>query len=104
MAALNARFGGTQPRITNAIYTNGELDPYVSFGISEAAEDDTHVFNIPRKWSNRFSHLMIYKLRKTLCTVHFKSADLNSISAFDSQAVREVKEDIVEIITRWVQE
>lgn len=83
VAALNARFGGTQPRITNAIYTNGELDPYVSFGISEAAEDDTHVFNIP---------------------LHFKSADLHSISAFDSQAVREVKEDIVEIITRWVNE
>lgn len=82
-AALIQRFGGTQPRITNAIYTNGELDPYVSFGISESPDDDTHVFNIPN---------------------HFKSADLGSASAFDSEDVRQVKAEIVEIITRWINE
>lgn len=47
--ALNERFGGRNPGITNAIFTNGELDPFFSFGVNATAEDDSHVFNIPRK-------------------------------------------------------
>lgn len=81
--ALNQRFGGRNPGITNAIYTNGELDPYFSFGINTTASDDSHVFNIPH---------------------HFKSVDLHSVSAFDSIEVRDVKNQIREIIARWVRE
>lgn len=80
-AALNQRFGGTNPGITQAIYTNGELDPYFSFGINAAAQDDTQVFNIP---------------------FHFKSSDLNSRSPFDSAELGEVKRQISETVIRWI--
>lgn len=48
-AALNQRFGGKNPGVTSVIFTNGELDPYFSFGINVSAGDDTYVFNIPSK-------------------------------------------------------
>lgn len=48
-AALNQRFGGRNPNVTNAIFTNGELDPYFSFGVNVTTADESFVFNIPRK-------------------------------------------------------
>lgn len=49
VAALNRRFGGNNPSITNVIYTNAELDPWASFGVREEALDsNTHVINLGR--------------------------------------------------------
>lgn len=99
-AALNTRFGGKNPGITSAIFTNGELDPYFSFGINASAGDDTFVFNIPRKLRNmRCSFLT--SLNKNSFIDHFKSADLHAISAFDSPEVIQVKREIFDIVTGW---
>lgn len=46
VAALNRRFGGSNPSISNIIYTNAELDPWASFGVTgEQTTANTHVFH-----------------------------------------------------------
>lgn len=47
--ALNERYGAKNPDVEDIIFTNGLLDPYYSFGITEYSNNNSHVFNIPRK-------------------------------------------------------
>lgn len=45
--SLNRRFGGSNPSISNIIYTNAELDPWASFGVrAEQLTANSHVFNL----------------------------------------------------------
>ncbi len=46
---LNERYGAKNPDVEDIIFTNGELDPYYSFGITEYTNNNSYVFNIPRK-------------------------------------------------------
>lgn len=46
---LQFQYGGKNPTITNAIFTNGELDSLYSFGITESDYPSTYVRNIPSK-------------------------------------------------------
>lgn len=47
---LEFQYGGKNPAVTNAIFTNGELDTQFAFGITESSGDQTtHVRNIPSK-------------------------------------------------------
>jgi serine protease 16 len=43
---LNVEYGGTDPGITNVIFTNGLDDPWLSFGILEYEAQDAIVINI----------------------------------------------------------
>lgn len=47
--ALNERYGAKNPDVEDVIFTNGVLDPYYSFGITEYSNNNSYVFNIPRK-------------------------------------------------------
>lgn len=49
VTALNERYGAKNPEVEDIIFTNGMLDPYYSFGITEYSNNNSNVFNIPRK-------------------------------------------------------
>lgn len=44
---LEIMHGGTDPSIENAIFTNGELDPFYPLGIINNMEEDSISLNIP---------------------------------------------------------
>lgn len=50
--ALNVQFGGRYPAVSNVVYTNGELDMYYNFGITDGQNQPPYIpiFNIPRKF------------------------------------------------------
>lgn len=52
--SLNERYGAKNPDVADVIFTNGILDPYYSFGITEYSNNNSYVFNIPRKLTFSF--------------------------------------------------
>lgn len=49
VAAINRRFGGSDPSISNIVYSNALLDPWVSFGVHEEQRtENTHIFTLGR--------------------------------------------------------
>lgn len=48
-AGLINTFGSLDQRVTNVIYTNGDLDPWFGHGIIYTHDRDSVVFNIERK-------------------------------------------------------
>lgn len=72
---LAFQYGGKNPTITNAIFTNGELDTQFGFGITETPEDlSMYVRNIPSK-QNR-----LYGSKRTLVIIKKLSFRLRKVS------------------------
>ncbi|EDS32097.1 prolylcarboxypeptidase [Culex quinquefasciatus] len=79
----NMHFGGQDPRIANVLFINGGLDPVRDISITE--------YHAPRA-----SAIVIPD--------YFGSADINSISGFNSPEMLEAKHQIHEHIISWLYE
>lgn len=51
--SLNLRHGGKNPGVSNVVYTNGVMDIYFAFGVTEEqiGANNVHVINIPCEFS-----------------------------------------------------
>ncbi|XP_058824144.1 putative serine protease K12H4.7 [Topomyia yanbarensis] len=79
----NMHFGGKNPRVTSALFTNGGLDPIRDISITEYHQAQSGAIVIPG---------------------YFNSPDLNSISGYDSPALLEAKHEIQMYIESWLWE
>lgn len=81
VADLVREHGGRNPAVTRVIFSNGMLDPWLPRGITQSTQNDTHVINIQN---------------------YGKSADLESISIFDSINMYNAKSQIKSLILGWI--
>lgn len=51
VSALRTEFGSLDQRITNIVYTNGALDPWLYTGMTYTFDEGASVITIPRKLS-----------------------------------------------------
>ncbi|XP_055599785.1 putative serine protease K12H4.7 [Uranotaenia lowii] len=77
----NVHFGAQNPAITNVFFTNGEFDPIRDIGITNYYAEDAAAVVIEG---------------------YFNSADLNSISGYNSPALLEVKHRVHLYIMEWL--
>lgn len=80
VSALGTRFGGTQPRVSRVLYTNGELDARAPFGVLRSGQD---VLVIPG------------------CG---QSADLSAIGESDGVELVRAKRTVVRTVKTWLYE
>lgn len=81
VADLLREHGGRNLAVTRVIFSNGMLDPWVTRGITQSTQIDAHIINIPN---------------------YGRSADLESISIFDSINMYNAKSQIKSIIFGWI--
>lgn len=79
--ATNLKYGGLNPRVTNVIFTHGDVDPWAAAGLNEEYDERAPVIIIPGA-----SH----------CN------DFFSISSNDSPALRAAKERISRLVKQWI--
>lgn len=102
---LTSQFGALQQRITNIVYTNGAIDPWLHNGMLYTQEYNATVINIARKSliNNQFQFYQkpyLKMVRRPICFTSDAglSADLGSISSLDSESVQEAKHFIQEFV------
>ncbi|KAJ6632713.1 Dipeptidyl peptidase 2 [Pseudolycoriella hygida] len=78
---LRLIYGDLNPRVSNVVYTNGEMDSWFPRGLQESYPGG-EIINIP---------------------FYAKSADLRSISEFDGANLRSAKERIQQLVSQWSQ-
>lgn len=59
-AALLTSYGGLYQRISNVIYTNGDIDPWYFHGIVQAAQSNSFAFNIESIINILFKYFSLY--------------------------------------------
>ncbi|XP_058446564.1 putative serine protease K12H4.7 [Malaya genurostris] len=79
----NLHFGGKDPRITKALFTNGGLDPIRDISVTDYHQSQANAIVIPG---------------------YFNSPDLNSISGYNSPQLLQAKHDIQMYIESWLHE
>lgn len=79
----NQRFGGRNPNITNAVFTNGAINNWRDAARNEDLNESSPAFRIPNEGVG---------------------AELQSISENDSIELREIKEEIQRLIVMWLTE
>lgn len=75
--------GGRKPAVAKVIFSNGMLDPWFTRGVMQSTQNDAHVINIQN---------------------YGKSADLESITIFDSIDMYNAKSQIKGILLGWIHE
>lgn len=97
---LRLQYGGKNPAITNAIFTNGELDTHFAFGVTANNEESgMFVRTIPGKYFVFFMFIEIYLF--SCCLDHARSADLWSVSDQDSAELASTKLQIRQLVLEW---
>lgn len=83
LANLLLTFGGQEPQLTKAIFSNGQLDVFNSYGITEKLNDEVEVHSVPYfgRYGDRFS--------------------INETDYYD---VREIRQAIRDTLYRWATE
>lgn len=83
VADLLREHGGRNPAVTRVIFSNGMLDPWLPRGVMQSTQNDAHIINIQN---------------------YGKSADLESITIFDSIHLYNAKSQIKNILLDWIHE
>lgn len=99
--ALIREFGSTDLRVTNVIFTNGRIDPWLYTGVLYSRDSNTTIITIEGMT------IMLTQLKFIIsfyiCYLAYaKSADLTSINrAVDTALLVQAKEQIRSIIIDW---
>lgn len=77
---LQVQFGSLEQRITNIVYTNGAIDPWLHNGMLYTRDENAEAILIPG---------------------YAKSGDLDSITTYDSPQLLAAKQRVQELIIQW---
>lgn len=83
VADLLLEHGGRNPAVTRVVFSNGMLDTWFTRGVFQSSQNDTHIINIQN---------------------YGRSADLESITIFNSINMYNAKSEIKSILLRWIHE
>lgn len=81
MLATNNRHNGFVPVVNNVFFTHGEHDPWRPMGVQEPLNDNTPT---------------------VILQGHAHCQDLNSISAVDSEQMRQTKLHVTASVRKWL--
>ncbi|KAJ6641300.1 putative serine protease K12H4.7, partial [Pseudolycoriella hygida] len=70
---LNILYGGQNPKVSYAIYTNGYLDPWLYQGITHTYDENAYAVNVPgySRWAdatslNTLDSIVLYNAKYTV--------------------------------------
>lgn len=109
MENFNTQHGSQDQVVTNAIFSFGELDPFLDHGITEYNVESSEVAGTPR--TNPVNYIIETKLIIALIIfffvyiflVHSVEADMASLSDFDSADLQNTKHQILAALRRFAE-
>lgn len=100
IAELQLRFRGFYQSVTNIVYTNGFIDPWLYDGITSGVAENSTVINIDCK--DIYSLSLEFLLHSSIYISDYSSsADLTSLNGWDSYQLTLAKREIRDIINNW---
>lgn len=104
IAELQLQYGEAYQSITNIVYTNGLLDPWLYDGVTWVGTENATLINIDCKYIlllNPYINDGFFSYSTFFLSDHSGSADLTSISGWDSYQLTLAKREIHDIINNW---